>query len=326
MSKKIIIILVIILVMLILSGLFRSQEEPKITNFEECITAGYPVSEAFPGQCSDGTYVFIKELTEPEMINEDVDGNLLDAYKNLEIIEESEFLVEISRSKRECEIAGEKRMCLQVKKENGDWGFHHGEIYGFEYEVGTYYLLRVKERIYNTSNLDVSENISKKSWELTDIIKSVPENTFSKEEEMTVKIPRVELVDDGGFSLNYDEYLVPVRESKIEATLEKLFEIRSTIENEREGIWNGFKFGSISMEEDTAIIELTGTWFPVGGMSAFYFKEEVESAAKQFDAVNNVRVVIGGKIFDWCVNDKSDGEGGCPEKKQLWDTGIKKNI
>ena len=62
---------------------------------------------------------------------------------------------------------------------------------------------------------------------------------------------------------------------------------------------------------------LKGSWFPAGDLSGLFFKEEVESAATQFDTVTDVKVVVNGEVFDWCVDDASGGEGGCPEEKKL---------
>ena len=67
-----------------------------------------------------------------------------------------------------------------------------------------------------------------------------------------------------------------------------------------------------------AIIELKGEWYPAGDMSQLYFKRELEATAFQFESVKGLKVLVNGKVFDWCVDDMSDGEGGCNEKPQLW--------
>jgi len=33
-------------------------------------------------------------------------------------------------------------------------------------------------------------------------------------------------------------------------------------------------------------------------MSGFYFRNEIDESAKQFDSVKDVRVLVNGKIFD----------------------------
>jgi len=38
-----------------------------VTNYEECVAAGYPVMESFPEQCSDGQTTFVNEPLAPEV-------------------------------------------------------------------------------------------------------------------------------------------------------------------------------------------------------------------------------------------------------------------
>lgn len=46
-------------------------QEIVISNFEECIEAGFPVMESYPRQCNDGTNTYIEEITP-----DDVEENL----------------------------------------------------------------------------------------------------------------------------------------------------------------------------------------------------------------------------------------------------------
>lgn len=46
----------------------------KITNFEECMLAGYPIMESYPRQCSDGNTTFV-EIIQNEPIEEPADTN-----------------------------------------------------------------------------------------------------------------------------------------------------------------------------------------------------------------------------------------------------------
>jgi hypothetical protein len=60
--KKIIYLSIIILIVLFLILVFQKPEEPTVTasNFEECVTQGYPVLESYPRQCrtpDDKTFV-----------------------------------------------------------------------------------------------------------------------------------------------------------------------------------------------------------------------------------------------------------------------------
>jgi hypothetical protein len=73
MSKKIIIIIIIVILGFISTGFYfifsRKTKEPYsvtpkvITNFQECVNAGYPIGESYPRQCwtPDGKR-FVEEI------------------------------------------------------------------------------------------------------------------------------------------------------------------------------------------------------------------------------------------------------------------------
>lgn len=42
------------------------QKKNVVSNFEECVAAGYPVMESYPRQCSDGTQTFEEKVIMPE--------------------------------------------------------------------------------------------------------------------------------------------------------------------------------------------------------------------------------------------------------------------
>lgn len=55
-----------------------------------------------------------------------------------------------------CEGIGSQK-CLLIKKEGQtDWQFFHGNIEGFNYEVGNEYVLKVREEIVHNSPADAS--------------------------------------------------------------------------------------------------------------------------------------------------------------------------
>ena len=64
------------LLLLVLGVLFfflfaTKLNEPKmqITNFQECIDAGYPAMESYPRQCNDGKNTYIEEVISQEILN-----------------------------------------------------------------------------------------------------------------------------------------------------------------------------------------------------------------------------------------------------------------
>ncbi|OGD68180.1 hypothetical protein A3I18_02735 [Candidatus Campbellbacteria bacterium RIFCSPLOWO2_02_FULL_35_11] len=61
---------IIILIILLLGAGFYffkvKYDEPVVTNFEECMTAGNAVMESYPRRCADGKgNVFVEEIAEP---------------------------------------------------------------------------------------------------------------------------------------------------------------------------------------------------------------------------------------------------------------------
>lgn len=63
--RKIIIMSVLIFSLAIIS----CSPQEKITSYEECVAAGYPIMESYPERCSDGFNTFTRELTEKEKSN-----------------------------------------------------------------------------------------------------------------------------------------------------------------------------------------------------------------------------------------------------------------
>ncbi len=134
-------------------------------------------------------------------------------------------------------------------------------------------------------------------------------------EMMTIRIPNLEWSDDvGDFVVKYKEYSVKKTPKILDAVYKKLFEL-----NSYNGKYEGLIFNSVSIDKNkTAKIILSGSWFPGGDMSQLFFRKNIDEAAFQFDTVDMVTVYVDGKLFDWCIDDESDGEGGCNESAQYW--------
>ena len=131
--------------------------------------------------------------------------------------------------------------------------------------------------------------------------------------KMSVKIPTWKF-DEGkkDFVVEFTTYEVPKSKTILKATLKKLFEVKG---GEK---WNGLVFDSVNLKNGKATINLGGEWYPVGDMSGAAMKNELEAAVFQFKNIKSLEVRLNGKIFDWCMDDLSGGESGCPNKKQLW--------
>jgi flagellar basal body-associated protein FliL len=70
MAKRIILIIAVIVVFIGAAAYFvlrhkQSSQQPVITNFQECVRAGYPVGESYPRQCwtPDGKH-FVEDITQ----------------------------------------------------------------------------------------------------------------------------------------------------------------------------------------------------------------------------------------------------------------------
>lgn len=61
--------IIVLIILLLGAGFYFFKEkdnEPVITNFEECVTAGNAVMESYPRRCADGKgNVFVEEIDEP---------------------------------------------------------------------------------------------------------------------------------------------------------------------------------------------------------------------------------------------------------------------
>lgn len=60
--KKIIFVVVILIIAILGISFFKNQKTIVITNFTECVTAGYPVMESYPRQCQANGQVFVEEV------------------------------------------------------------------------------------------------------------------------------------------------------------------------------------------------------------------------------------------------------------------------
>ena len=77
MKSRTFILALILLSAVIIAG---CVEQPigggDITNFEECIEAGYPAMESYPRQCSDGEQTFTEEIKDAELLCTSTGGSL----------------------------------------------------------------------------------------------------------------------------------------------------------------------------------------------------------------------------------------------------------
>ena len=143
---------------------------------------------------------------------------------------------------------------------------------------------------------------------------------------MEIKIPYIRLNKETGMEMmDFKSVFVDKSPKILSATYKKLFneESDNNKPDNNIGNWNGIHFVSVSLEKDKeglslAKLNLEGNWYPNGDMSAYYFIRLINTAAFQYPSVDKIVVYLNGKVFDWCIDDASGGEGACPEHPELW--------
>jgi len=135
-----------------------------------------------------------------------------------------------------------------------------------------------------------------------------PETT----ETMSIQVPAEYDFDSG--EVIFEPTTVEKTPAVLGAVLATLFENES-----RNGTYNGYVFESVSIQNGVAQVNLSGSHFPVGDMSMMYFRQFIEAAVFQYE-VNTVIVYVNGNLFDFCVDDMSGGENGCPDLPRYWIT------
>lgn len=115
MKKAIFIIFLIFAIaisyILITSKENKEVEENKVivSSFEECVLAGNPIMESYPRQCMDGDNLFIEEV-ENEIIDEEENNEVEDNTELDENINEKEELLRSYLDKNISEISPEKEV------------------------------------------------------------------------------------------------------------------------------------------------------------------------------------------------------------------------
>jgi flagellar basal body-associated protein FliL len=146
-----------------------------------------------------------------------------------------------------------------------------------------------------------------------DVLPQAVTNSTLAQEMMTVRVP----VDYDMVSqeVKFEKVRVSKSPGVLDAVLTTLFQQES-----QNGSYNGYNFESVSIQDGVAQVYLTGSHFPLGGLSMLYFRRFIEAAVFQYNTVDSLMVYVNSVIFDFCVDDQSGGEGGCPQTPQYWIT------
>ena len=147
----------------------------------------------------------------------------------------------------------------------------------------------------------------------SDLLQDEPVETQPSEETMLIEVPTEYDFESG--EVIFKTTQVAQSPSVLNSVLENLFD-----ENSYNGTYNGYTFDSVSIQNGLAQVNLSGSYFTVGDMSMMYFRQFIEAAVFQYDSVDSLQVYINGELFDWCIDDSSNGETSCPGTPYYWST------
>ena len=130
----------------------------------------------------------------------------------------------------------------------------------------------------------------------------------SKTRQKIVKVFLVAVGDNGktGRKIGCDDSLVGVRRTVkpnravLKSAVEELLKISRNYNEKLENFWGGggLKLKSVALAGGVATIRLTGKELPIAGVCDLpRVVEQIEETAKQFPAVERVRVFVNGKTL-----------------------------
>jgi hypothetical protein len=64
-------LIIIVALLIFMLGRLSPVKPPTVSNFEECLKAGYPVMESYPRKCNADGQFFTEVLEEPPVIDYD---------------------------------------------------------------------------------------------------------------------------------------------------------------------------------------------------------------------------------------------------------------
>jgi hypothetical protein len=170
---------------------------------------------------------------------------------------------------------------------------------------------QVAEQNYD-SGVDDQPEIMEEEQGVNDV---QPVNDVFVEEPTTnqVTIIMVPIINVNG-NIEMVSHEIPYTQSVLKEVYRKLFNLRS---NPQTG-WHGLAFNSVSIDNRVALVNLSGSWQPSGSTISFNVRQAINAAAFQYDSVDIVQVYLNGNLFDWCIDDQSGGENGCPNMPRYW--------
>jgi hypothetical protein len=142
-----------------------------------------------------------------------------------------------------------------------------------------------------------------------------------------LKIPLITSGGDVGCGskIFFAPHTVPKTTAVLDATYKMLFDIKTEPEIKNDDIRNPIGnytklfYKSVSIENGTAKVMLTGSMYGPGECSFPEIREQINQSAFQFNTVNKIEVYLNGKVFDWClVSDADASESKCDKFPKYW--------
>lgn len=149
------------------------------------------------------------------------------------------------------------------------------------------------------------------------------------EEGIEFTLLNLPLVKEGsefgcGAAIDFRPHVISKTPAPLNATYQLLFDIKAIPEIPTDpirnplGNYSQLHYDSVNLVNGTASVYLSGKMYGPGHCSLSELREQLTSAALQFDTVNQVDIYVNDSIYDWCEQDQSDGEGTCPEEPDYW--------
>ena len=158
----------------------------------------------------------------------------------------------------------------------------------------------------NQSDQDIIQNEDTSSFE-----SDLGQEQQGGNQMMTILLPKLVFAGEG-WDIEYTPVEVPYSLGVMNAAYEAFFA-------QHDGVYNGLTYDSVDLSGGVAVVNLEGTYIPVGTMTDLYVREEINAVAFQFETVNAIEVRLHGNVWNWCDYDQSDAnEGPCPQTPRFW--------
>ena len=279
-----------------LSCFSKNEPNVSVSNFEECVKAGYPVMESYPRQCRAGDQSFT-EIIKPEAnirvsepaVNQDVgptftlkgEARVFENQLNYKVYEDGGSVL--------------KEGMLQANSPDV------GQFGPFETQIS------IGNPKTNRGRLEVFDYSAKDGSEIDKVIIPL---YFDSEKLQTVKVFWGRSEEMGGNSANDCTLVYPVErkiwktQSLARVALEELLAGPTPREEQSQGYFssinNGVTIKSLKIEKGIAFVDFDSKLeFQVGGSCRVTsISSQIKSTLRQFNTVSDVVISIDGRTED----------------------------